>query len=136
MPIGDKIRNLFTNGAANLVEKIGDAIDKNVTNKGEREQIKNDTLKLVQDYELGLEQEVTKRWESDMTSDSKLSKNTRPLTLWFLTISLITLIVLDSCKVLIVKNNWIDLLEMLLVSVYFAYFGSRGFEKYRKIKNN
>ena len=37
-------------------------------------------------------QEVTKRWDSDMKSDSWLSKNTRPMALIFLTISLIVFI--------------------------------------------
>ena len=31
-------------------------------------------------------QEITKRWQSDMQSDSYLSKNTRPLTLIFLSL--------------------------------------------------
>jgi len=40
-------------------------------------------------------QEVTKRWDSDMKSDSWLSKNTRPLTLVYLTIITSLYIVLD-----------------------------------------
>ena len=34
-------------------------------------------------------QEVTKRWSSDLASDNKLSKNVRPLTLIFITVSLL-----------------------------------------------
>ena len=30
---------------------------------------------------------------------------------------------------------WVELLKTLLVTVYVAYFGSRGFEKYKKITN-
>ena len=41
-------------------------------------------------------QEVTKRWSSDLASDNKLSKNVRPLTLIFMTVSLILFILLDS----------------------------------------
>ena len=37
-------------------------------------------------------QEVSKRWSSDMKSDSWLSKNTRPMSLIFLTISMVLLI--------------------------------------------
>ena len=33
-------------------------------------------------------QEITKRWQSDMSSDSWLSKNIRPLSLAFLTLSM------------------------------------------------
>ena len=41
-------------------------------------------------------QEVSKRWDSDMKSDSWLSKNTRPMSLIFLTVSMVILIILDS----------------------------------------
>ena len=78
---------------------------------------------------------VTKRWESDMTSDSWLSKNVRPLTLIFLTVATIILIYLDFYSLdFNVPNEWIELLKSLLLGVYIAYFGSRGMEKYRSIK--
>ena len=79
-------------------------------------------------------QEVTKRWESDMTSDSYLSKNTRPMTLIFLTISLVIFILLDSSELIFsIDQGWIDLLKSLLITVYVAYFGSRGAEKFKSI---
>lgn len=78
--------------------------------------------------------EVTKRWESDMTSDSWLSKNTRPVTLMFLTFMTCLFVILDSSgKGFSVEQEWIDLLKTLLTTVYVAYFGSRGIEKYKKI---
>jgi hypothetical protein len=78
---------------------------------------------------------VTARWEADMTSDSWLSKNVRPLTLIYLTIVCSLLIIADSIGwAFEVDIVWIDLLKTLLVSVYLAYFGSRGYEKYQKIK--
>ena len=79
-------------------------------------------------------QEVSKRWSSDMTSDSWLSKNTRPLTLIFLTASMVFLIILDSLNIDFgVSIEWIDLLKSLLITVYVAYFGSRGVEKFKSI---
>jgi hypothetical protein len=75
-------------------------------------------------------QEVTKRWESDMSSDSWLSKNIRPLSLAFLTISLFIYIILDSSiNGFIIQANWIDLLSSLLLVVYGGYFGMRSVEK-------
>jgi len=75
-------------------------------------------------------QEVTKRWESDMTSDSWLSKNIRPLSLAFLTLSLFIYIILDSSiKGFAIKDGWIDLLSSLLLVVYGGYFGARSVEK-------
>ena len=80
-------------------------------------------------------QEVSKRWESDMKSDSWLSKNTRPMSLIFLTISMVFLILLDSFEwSFSVSAGWVDLLQTLLVTVYVAYFGSRGAEKFQTIK--
>jgi len=81
-------------------------------------------------------QEVSKRWSSDMKSDSWMSKNTRPMALIFLTISMILLIFIDSTGIdFEVDSSWIDLLKSLLITVYVAYFGSRGAEKFKTIQN-
>ena len=81
-------------------------------------------------------QEVSKRWSSDMTSDSWLSKNTRPMALIFLTISMIIFMLLDSFDWgFQVELQWVDLLKSLLITVYVAYFGSRGVEKFKAINN-
>ena len=111
-----------------------------------RNLIKSDTKLLPKDKETALKllemdivemQEVTKRWDSDMKSDSWLSKNTRPLTLIFLTVSMILLILLDSLEIqFIVNTEWIDLLKSLLITVYVAYFGSRGVEKFKSISKD
>ena len=80
-------------------------------------------------------EEVSKRWESDMKSDSWLSKNTRPISLIFLTLSMVLLILLDSFEWgFHVSEGWVSLLQTLLVTVYVAYFGSRGAEKFQSIK--
>ena len=77
---------------------------------------------------------VSNRWESDMKSDSWLSKNVRPLSLTFLTITTVVLIYIDAFDSSVsVPNEWIDLLKSLLLGIYIAYFGSRGMEKYRSI---
>ena len=79
-------------------------------------------------------QEISKRWDSDMKSDSWLSKNTRPMTLIFLTVSMVFLILLDSFEIdFSVDLGWVDLLKSLLITVYVAYFGSRGAEKFKSI---
>ena len=79
-------------------------------------------------------EQISERWSSDMTSDSWLSKNTRPLTLLFLTLMTTLFVILDSSdSPFKVGSEWVELLKTLLVTVYVAYFGSRGFEKYKKI---
>ena len=77
---------------------------------------------------------VSKRWESDMASDSYLSKNVRPLSLIFLTVTTVVLIYLDSFdSTIVVPSEWIDLLKSLLLGIYIAYFGSRGINQYKTI---
>ena len=94
---------------------------------------KEKALKLLEQDMVEM-QEISKRWDSDMKSDSWLSKNTRPMTLIFLTISLIILIVLESSNIQFdVDSGWVDLLKSLLITVYVAYFGSRGAEKFKTI---
>jgi hypothetical protein len=73
---------------------------------------------------------VSTRWTSDMKSDSWLSKNTRPLALIYLTFAATFLIVVDSFHTKFdVDIAWVELLKTLLITVYVAYFGSRGAEK-------
>ncbi len=94
---------------------------------------KEKALKLLEQDMVEM-QEVTKRWESDMKSDSYLSKNTRPLTLIFLTCSLVIFILLDGFEIdFSIDDAWVDLLKSLLITVYVAYFGSRGAEKFKAI---
>jgi hypothetical protein len=81
-------------------------------------------------------QEVTKRWESDMTSDSWLSKNIRPLSLAFLTLTLFIYVILDSSlDGFSIRESWISLLSSLLMLVYAGYFGARALEKVTQMKN-
>jgi len=94
---------------------------------------KETALKLL-DQDIAEMNNISNRWESDMTSDSWLSKNTRPLTLIYLTLSMTIFIILDSTVVLEINNGWVSLLEALLITVYVAYFGSRGAEKIQKIR--
>jgi len=77
---------------------------------------------------------ISKRWSSDMASDSWASKNIRPYSLAFLTVMTIALIWVDSAvSDFVVEESWINLLKTLLITVYFAYFGSRGYEKAQTI---
>ena len=77
-------------------------------------------------------QEVTKRWVSD-SSGNWLTKSVRPLTLIFLTLSMVILILLDSLEIgFNVANEWINLLQSLMMTTFLAYFGGRSYEKTRK----
>jgi len=97
-------------------------------------QDKEQALKLLE-LDIMEMQNISTRWSSDMKSDSWLSKNTRPLALIYLTFASTMLIVLDSFHTRFdVDSAWVELLKTLLITVYVAYFGSRGAEKITKIK--
>ena len=94
---------------------------------------KEQAMKLIE-QDIAEMKEVSSRWNSDMKSDSWLSKNTRPLALIFLTTSAVFMMAVDSFHLQFqVDEAWINLLKTLLVTVYVAYFGSRGAEKITKI---
>ena len=94
---------------------------------------KEQAMKLIE-QDIAEIKEVSSRWRSDMKSDSWLSKNTRPLALIFLTASAVLMMSIDSLHLQFnVDEEWIRLLKTLLVTVYVAYFGSRGAEKITKI---
>ena len=118
---------------AGLLNVVKGLIIKDETIKPED---KETALKLLEQDQVEM-QEVSKRWASDTKSDSWLSKNTRPMSLIFLTVSMVILILLDSFKIEFhVAEGWVSLLQTLLVTVYVAYFGSRGAEKFKSIGNN
>ncbi len=94
---------------------------------------KEQAMKLIE-QDLQELKEISSRWRADMKSDSWLSKNTRPLALIFLTASAVFMMAVDSFHLQFqVDDAWINLLKTLLVTVYVAYFGSRGAEKITKI---
>ena len=134
----------FLLGKSGLVNTIGDVLPdkgvfgiiKNLIDKDPElpPQDKETALKLLEMDIIEMEN-VSKRWDSDMKSDSWLSKNTRPLTLIYLTVITTLYIILDSLHIAFdIDDSWVELLKTLLVTIYVAYFGSRGFEKYQTIK--
>jgi hypothetical protein len=115
------------------LNKLGDAIRKTDTLTPENKESALAMLEMDRaEYE-----NITARWQADMTSDSWLSKNVRPLVMVFLTLSMTIYIVIDSSVAgFMVKNEWIDLLSTLLLVVYAAYFGGRSLEKIQKTRKN
>jgi len=80
-------------------------------------------------------QEITKRWEADMHSDSWLSKNIRPMTLAFLVLTTITIIALDSAlDTFKVEQHWITLLMTLDVTALGGYFALRQWGQNTKVR--
>lgn len=136
----------LTGAGSSIVNTIGDVLPdrgvlgvvKNLIDKDDTmtPQDKETALRMLE-MDLSEMEEVTKRWQSDMISDSWLSKNVRPLIIIFLTIAMSTFIIIDSSTGgFDVKEDWISLLSSLLLLVYGAYFGGRSLEKIQKIRKS
>ncbi len=86
------------------------------------------------DAEIAFQEQVTKRWEADMASDVKLAKLIRPVTLICLLGMFMVTMVFDSLDNLPfnVKDSYVSLLEILMLTSFGAYFAGRTIEKSRK----
>ena len=142
-----KVGQFLSQAAPGILGTVGEVLPNNGVLGLVKNLIHKDPALPVEDKEKALKlleqdmiemQEVSKRWESDMKSDSWLSKNTRPLSLIFLSVMTVAFIWVDSHETLsfTVEQEWIGLLKTLTTTVYVAYFGSRGAEKFKTISNN
>jgi len=112
---------------------IADIVDRFVMTKEDKHKAKQEVQQLFQSFEIEMQKNTTERWKYDSTSDSWLSKNIRPLVLLILVVSTILLVFVDAGKISFeVKESWVDLLQIVLITVIGAYFGSRGLEKYKQ----
>lgn len=86
------------------------------------------------DAEVRFQENVTERWKADMGSDIKLAKLIRPVTLITLMVMFCLTMVFDSMDGLPfnVKDSYIDLLQILMLTSFGAYFAGRTIEKTKK----
>ena len=127
------LTNLFSGGAADLVKGIGGVVDSLHTSKEEKLEAERKIKELMANYEVEMEKNITSRWQSDIKSDSWLSKNVRPLVMIFLIVCTMLLIFIDAGAINFeVKSSWVDLLQLVLITVIGAYFGGRSLEKVKK----
>ena len=124
---------IFSSGANELVKGVGGVIDELHTSKEEKLEAERKIKDMIMGYEANMQQQVTKRWKVDMASDSWLSKNIRPLVLICLVVSTVLMIFIDAGVIAFeVKDTWVDLLQLVLITVIGAYFGGRSLEKVKK----
>ena len=124
---------LFSGGAAELVKGVGGVIDNLHTSKEEKLEAERKIKEIIANHEAEMEKNITSRWEADLKSDSWLSKNVRPLVLVFLIVCTMLLIFVDAGALNFeVKSSWVDLLQLVLITVIGAYFGGRSLEKVKK----
>jgi len=129
-----KIISWLTGG---LIKEVGSVIDSLTTTKEEKLEIKKQLQVILEKAEANAQVEVTARWKSDMSSDSFLSKNIRPMVLIYLTFIFSVLAFADgNIGHFKIAEAYIPIFQTLLVTVYGAYFVGRSWEKSRKIMNN
>jgi hypothetical protein len=129
-----KIISWLTGG---LIKEVGSVIDSLTTTKEEKLEIKKQLQVILEKAEANAQMEVTARWKSDMSSDSFLSKNIRPMVLIYLTFIFSVLAFADgNIGHFKIAEAYIPIFQTLLVTVYGAYFVGRSWEKSRKIMNN
>ena len=126
--------------APNVLETVGDllpdqgglGIVKNMLKK--EPDIDPAEAKAKIDAEVQFQKNVTERWQADMGSDVKLAKLIRPVTLIALMAMFMVTMVLDSLDELPfnVKDSYVSLLEILMLTAFGAYFAGRTIEKAKK----
>jgi len=116
-------------------------LDKVFPDPAQAEQAKLKLLEMQQNGELAKiaadtaeQQEITKRWESDMTSDSWLSKNIRPMALIAIFVGYF-LFAMMSAFGFNATESYVQLLGQWGQIVFLAYFGGRTAEKIMEMKN-
>jgi hypothetical protein len=130
---------MFPLGA--LLDIGGKILDKVFPDPAQAEQAKLKLLEMQQNGELAQiqaeiagQQEVTKRWEADMASDSWLSKNIRPMTLIFILFAYFVFSMMSAFGIE-TRGAYVELLGQWGIVVMTAYFAGRTAEKCMDIKN-
>tara|TARA_R100001163_G_scaffold13531_2_gene12549 strand:+ start:11406 stop:11843 length:438 start_codon:yes stop_codon:yes gene_type:complete len=126
--------------APNVLSVVGDllpdqgglGIVKNLIDKDP--DVSTDEGMAAVDAEIQFQNNVTERWKADMGSDVKLAKLIRPVTLIALMSMFMITMFIDSMDNVAfnVKDSYVDLLQILMLTAFGAYFAGRTIEKAKK----
>lgn len=129
------LEKLFGVGSS-VIGEVSEAVDRFIRTKEERDAFEKEMTEIFIRAESEMQKNVSDRWKYDMESDSWLSKNVRPLVLVFLIFTTILLIFIEGGNIdFYIKEEWITLLQLILLTVIGAYFGGRSIEKVNKTRN-
>jgi len=117
------LNKILGKGAKETIEAVSNVVDRYVSTPEEKAALK-----------ASIEAEISNRWKSDMTSDSWLSKNVRPLTLIVVIVFLVLMTFFDGLGWVDVNDSWISLWNMLSVTVVGGYFAVRTIDKRGNVK--
>ena len=127
--------------APGVLETVGDLLPDSgglgvVKNLIERQypDLDPEEVKAKLDAEVQFQNNVTERWKADMNSDLKLAKLIRPVTLICLMVMFMATMVADSMDdwPFNVKDSYVSLLEILMLTSFGAYFAGRTIEKTKR----
>jgi len=136
-----KVGQWLREKAPSVLDVVGDVLPdrgvlgvvKNLVDKDPT--LDSESFKAVMDAEMRAQDNVTERWKADAQSDVKLAKLIRPVMLIALCLFFMTLTVWDGVDPQFMPpENYINLLEILMLTVFGAYFAGRTVEKTRKPK--
>ena len=87
--------------------------------------------RLIAEERASTRQEVSRRWEADAKSDSRLAKLVRPICLLATLAGFFVVLILDSIEGIpfSVDPSLSEVLEMVALTVFGAYFTGRSIEK-------
>ena len=121
----------------NVIKEVGDVIDKITTTKEEKLEAQRLITEILEKADSAAQKQVSARWAADMASDSKLSKNIRPMVLIYLTVIFTVCAFFDgNIGQFKIADEYIPIFQTLLVTVYGAYFVGRSWEKGKSIQKN
>jgi len=123
--------------SSNIIKDVGDVIDKLTTTKEEKLEAQRLITEILEKADKEAQEQVTARWQSDMQSDSFMSKNIRPIVLVYLTVIFTICAFFDgNIGQFTISDEYIPIFQTLLVTVYGAYFVGRSWEKAKAITKN
>lgn len=136
-----KLGGWLRDKAPNVLDVVGDLLPDQgalgvVKNLIDREypDIDPEEVRAKIDAEVQFQNNVTERWKADMGGDVKLAKYIRPVTLITLTLVFVITMVVDSIDNVAfnVKDTYVSLLEILMLTAFGAYFAGRTIEKTKR----
>jgi hypothetical protein len=134
-----KVGQWLQEKAPSVLEVVGDALPdrgvlgvvKNLVDKDPT--LDSESFKAVMDAEMRAQDNVSERWKADANSDMKLAKLIRPIILIVLTLFYMTIVIWDGLDPQFMPpENYINLLEILMLTVFGAYFAGRTVEKVKR----
>jgi hypothetical protein len=99
----------------------------------EKARLEQEELKALLAAQANQEDNVSKRWQADMASDSWLSKNIRPGTLLYILTAYLIFAGLSAAGIQ-VQEAYVNLLGQWGMLVMTAYFGGRTVEKVMEMR--